>query len=158
MAESLIHLGQRERASQYLKSITDSPYSGPDELLLEAWNCLLNGKPDSDVLLKFDKWSNVPEMTSANYWYTVGSLQAALNMADDARRSLIKALDADDRGASDPKPWVLASKIYEQYGLLDAAAGAHRKAESLSPSDDIAKWSLLLLSPQRRPGNAPLPQ
>jgi tetratricopeptide (TPR) repeat protein len=156
MATSLIHLGERERASQYLKSITDSPYSGPDELLLEAWNSLLNGKPDSEVLSKFDKWSNLPEMTSANYWYTVGNLQASLNMPDDAQRSLLKALDADDRGASDPKPWVLASKIYEQYGLKDAAATARQKAASLSPSDDMAKWALLLLSSQRKTESAPL--
>ena len=156
MATSLIHLGERERASQYLKAITDSPYSGPDELLLEAWNCLLNGKPDSEVLSKFDKWSNIPEMTSANYWYTVGNLQAALNMADDAQRSLIKALDADDRGASGPKSWVLASKIYEQYGLADAAGAARQKATSLSPSDEMAKWTLLLLSSQRKTESAPL--
>jgi len=158
MATSLIHLGERERASQYLKAITDSVYSGPDELLLEAWNCLLNGKPDPDVLSKFDKWSNLPEMTSANYWYTVGNLQAALNMPDDAQRSLIKALDADYRGVSDPKPWVLASKINEQYGLTDAAAAARRKAASLSPSDDIAKWALLLVSPERKTETAPLHQ
>lgn len=158
MATSLIHLGERERASKYLKEITDSVYSGPDELLLEAWNCLLNGKPDPDVLAKFDKWSNIPEMTSANYWYTVGDLQAALNMPDDAQRSLIKALDADDRGASDPKPWVLASKIFEQYGLTDAAAAAHRKAASLSPSDDMAKWALLLVSSERKTASPTLHQ
>jgi len=156
MATSLIHLGERERASQYLRTITNAPYSGPDELLLEAWNSLLNGKPDSDVLSKLDKWSNIPEMTSANYWYTVGNLQASLSMPDDAQRSLVKALDADDRGASDPKPWVLASKIYEQYGVTDAAAAARQKAASLSPSDDMAKWSLLLLSSQRKTEGAPL--
>ncbi len=156
MATSLIHLGERERASQYLRTITDAPYSGPDELLLEAWNSLLNGKPDSDVLSKFDKWSNIPEMTSANYWYTVGNLQAFLNMPDDAQRSLVKALDADDRGASGPKPWVLASKIYEQYGVTDAAATARQKAGSLSPSDDTAKWALLLLSSERKTESAPL--
>lgn len=158
MATSLIQLGERQRASRYLKTITDSVYSGPDELLLEAWNCLLNGKPDPDVLSKFDKWSNIPEMTSANYWYTLGDLQAALNMPDDAQRSLIKALDADDRGASDPKPWVLASKIYEQYGLAAASASARRKATSLSPSDDMAKWALLLLAPERKTESAPLRQ
>jgi tetratricopeptide (TPR) repeat protein len=158
MATSLIHLGERERASQYLRTITNSPYSGPDELLLEAWNSLLNGKPDSDILSKFDKWSNIPEMTSANYWYTVGNLQASLNMPDDAQRSLVKALDADDRGTFDPKPWVLASIIYEQYGLTDAAATARQKAASLSPSDDMAKWALLLLSSQRKTESAPLHQ
>ena len=40
-ATSLIQLGERQRASLSLKTITDSVYSGPDELLLEAWNCLL---------------------------------------------------------------------------------------------------------------------
>ena len=124
--------------------------------MLEAWNCLLNGKPDADVLSKFDKWSNLPEMTSANYWYTVGDLQAALNMPDDAQRSLVKALDADDRGASDPKPWVLAFKIYEQFGLTDAAAAARQKAASLPPSDDMAKWALLLISRKRKTEIAPL--
>lgn len=79
-------------------------------------------------------------------------------MPDDAQRSLIKALDADDRGASDPKPWVLASKIYEQFGLTDAATATRHKAASLSPSDDMAKWSLSLLSPQRKPEGAPLHQ
>ena len=77
-------------------------------------------------------------------------------MADDAQRSLIKALDADDRGASGPKSWVLASKIYEQYGLADAAGAARQKATSLSPSDEMAKWTLLLLSSQRKTESAPL--
>jgi tetratricopeptide (TPR) repeat protein len=144
MATSLIYLGQRERAAQYLKAITDSPYSGPDELLIEAWNSMLNGAPGPDLLEKFAKWSNLPEMTSANYWYTLGLLQVSLNMPDDAQRSLTKALDEEDRSASDPKAWVLAAKIYEQYGLADEALLARKKATTLTPSDDMAKWALLL--------------
>lgn len=154
MATSLIYQGQRERAGQYLKTITDSPYSGPDELLLDAWNSMLNGTPEPSVLAKFDKWSNLPEMNSANYWYTLGILQALLTMPDEAQRSLGKALDQDDRGVSDPKPWVLASKIFEQYGLSDQALYARQKAASLTPSDDMSKWALLLLSSEKKQESA----
>ena len=154
MATSLIHLGQRERASQYLKTVTDSPYSGQEELLLEAWNALLNGQPDSGILEKFNRWTKLPETDSANYWYTLGILQAYLNLPDDAQRSLLKALDADDRGASSPKPWVLASKIYELYSLPDACSSALQKAVSLSPADDFDKWVILLLSSKTRTQSA----
>jgi tetratricopeptide (TPR) repeat protein len=144
-ATSLIHLGQRESAAQFLKSITDSPYSGPSEVVLEAWNCLLNGQPDLGVLSKFDRWSNLPETNSADYWYTVGILQASLDLPDQAQRSLLKALDADDSPLLDPKAWVLATKIYDGFGLEDAANSARQKAKSLPPPDDTAKSALALL-------------
>jgi hypothetical protein len=70
MATSKIQSGDRDGAARYLKSLTDSPYAGPDVAQLEAWNTLLSGRTDSELLAKFDRWSGVPELTSADYWYT----------------------------------------------------------------------------------------
>ena len=66
--------------------------------------------------------------------------------ADDAQRSLIKALDRDYEGARKAIPWVLASKIDERYGLADAASSAGKNAAKCAPSDDISKWALSLVN------------
>jgi hypothetical protein len=146
MATSKIQSGDRDGAARYLKRLTDSPYAGPEDVQFEAWNALLSGKADKDLLTKFEKWSEIPELASAEYLYTFAMLQVFVGAADDAQRSLIKALDRDYEGARKAIPWVLASKIDERYGLADAASSAGKNAAKCAPSDDISKWALSLVN------------
>jgi hypothetical protein len=149
MATSKIQSGDRDGAARYLKTLTDSPYAGPEDLQFEAWNALLSGKADKELLTKFEKWSEIPELASAEYLYTFGMLQVFVGAADDAQRSLIKALDRDYEGARKAIPWVLASKIDERYGLADAASSAGKNAAKCAPSDEISKWALSLVNTTR---------
>jgi hypothetical protein len=149
MATSKIQSGDRDGAARYLKTLTDSPYAGPDDVQFEAWNALLSGKADRQLLMKFEKWSEIPELASADYLYTLGILQVFVGAADDAQRSLIKALDRDYEGAQKAIPWVLASKIDGRYGLADAASSAGKNAAKCAPSDEISKWALSLVNTTR---------
>jgi len=146
MATSKIQSGDRDGAARYLKRLTDSPYAGPEDVQFEAWNALLSGKADRELLTKFEKWSEIPELASADYLYTFGILQVSVGAADDAQRSLIKALDRDYEGARRAIPWVLASKIDERYGLADAASSAGKNAAKCALSDEISKWALSLVN------------
>jgi tetratricopeptide (TPR) repeat protein len=146
MATSKIQSGDRDEAARYLKRLTDSPYAAPGDVQFEAWNALLSGKADRELLTKFEKWSEIPELASADYLYTFGILQVSVGAADDAQRSLIKALDRDYEGARRAIPWVLASKIDERYGLADAASSAGKNAAKWALSDEISKWALSLVN------------
>jgi len=149
MATSKIQSGDRDSAARYLKVLTDSPYAGPEDVQFEAWNALLSGKADKGLLMKFEKWSEIPELASADYLYTFGMLQAIVGEADDAQRSLIKALDRDYEGARKAISWVLASKIDERYGLTDAASSARQNASKYASSDQISTWALSLVNTTR---------
>jgi hypothetical protein len=129
-----------------LKRLTDSPYGGPGDVQFEARNALLSGKADRDLLTKFEKWSEIPAPASADYLYTFGILEVSPGAADDAQRSLMKALDRDYQGARRAIPCVLASKIDERYGLSDAASSAGKNAAKCTLSDEIGKWALSLVN------------
>lgn len=146
---SAIHNGNKEIAADSFTRLAELPYAGPEELQFEAWASMLNGKPDSDVLAKLSKHSELPELSSPAFWYSLGMLQAFLSKPEEAQRSLAKALDQEDSSSLDAKPWVLAGKICEEYGLQEAATQAFAKARSSKQADDAAKWALLLVSSER---------
>lgn len=143
---SAIHNGSKEVAADSFTRLAQFAYSGPEELEFEAWASMLNAKPDPDVLAKLTKNAELPELSHSAFWYSLGMLQAFLNKPEEAQRSLAKALDQEDWNALDAKPWVLAGKIFEQYGLQEAATQAFAKARASGQADDLAKWALSLVS------------
>jgi tetratricopeptide (TPR) repeat protein len=145
---SAIYTGDTKTASNTLGKLWQFQYAGPEELQFEAWASMLNRKPDVDVLERFSKDSVLPELASADYWYSLGMLQAFLNKPEEAQRSLSKALDQEDWDDLDAKPWVLAGKIYEEYGLSEAATRAYEKARASRQDTDTARWALSLVSSQ----------
>jgi hypothetical protein len=53
-------------------------------------------------------------------------------------------LDRDDFGQLDCRPWVLAGKIYERFGLTGAAANAFHAARAAPAKTELAAWAGLL--------------
>lgn len=143
---SAIHNGNKEVVADSFTKLAQLPYAGPEELQFEAWASMMNRKPDPDILAKLIKNSELPELSSATFWYSLGMLQAFLNQPEEAQRSLAKALDQEDWNSLDAKPWVLAGKIYEQYGLPEEAARSYAKARSTIQADDLARWAVSLVS------------
>ncbi len=146
MATSMIHSGDRIGAAEFLKKLIALPYLGQEEELFEAWNSMLLGKPDQDLLTRLNRTNENNHALTADYWYTLGTLQAYLGKPEEAQRSLSTALDHDDFTQLDARPWVLSGKILEQYGLTDSAQIAYRKARSISRTNEMADWALLLTS------------
>ena len=143
---SSIQNGNKEAAADSFTKLAQLAYAGPEELEFEAWASMLNGKPDPDVLAKLSKNAELPELSTSAFWYSLGMLQAFSNKPEDAQRSLTKALDQEDWDALDAKPWALAGKIYEEYGLQEAAAQAYARARSIGGADNLGKWALSLVS------------
>jgi tetratricopeptide (TPR) repeat protein/transglutaminase-like putative cysteine protease len=148
MATSTVHTGNREGAAEYLKQMAASPFGGQKDRLFEAWVSMLVGKADRDLLTRLNHATEFGGQISADYWYTLGMLQVFLDKPEEAQRSLAKALDSDDFAALDARPWALVGKIYERYGLNDAAAVAYRKARSSPQSNEMAKWAVALIVPE----------
>jgi len=146
MATSMIHSGDRIGAAEFLKKLIALPYLGQEEELFEAWNSMLLGRPDQDLLARLNRTNENNHDLTADYWYTLGTLQAYLGKPEEAQRSLSTALDHDDFTQLDARPWVLSGKILEQYGLKDSAQIAYRKARSISRTNEMADWALLLTS------------
>jgi tetratricopeptide (TPR) repeat protein len=144
---SAIHNGDEGAAAASFTQLAQLPYAGPEELEFEAWASMLSGKPDADVLAKLGKNSELPELSTPAFWYALGMLQAAMNKPEEAQRSLAKALEQEDWETLDAKPWALAGKIYQQYGLEEEAAEAIAKARASATSDESAKWALSIVLP-----------
>ena len=142
---SAIHNGDEGAAAASFTQLAQLPYAGPEELEFEAWASMLSGKPDADVLAKLGKNTELPELSTSAFWYALGMLQAVMNKPEEAQRSLAKALDQEDWETLDAKPWALAGKIYQQYGLEEEAAEAFAKARASATSDESAKWALSIV-------------
>lgn len=125
-------------------------FLGQDDEQFVVWRRMLLGDIDMDLLTKMDGWRKTHPELDANYWYTLGMLQASLLMADDAKRSLASALDRDDFTALDARPWVLVGKIYDEYGEVDAARTAYQKARSSPHADEMANWATSLIPSEKR--------
>ena len=149
MALSLVNSGDRAGASKYLKDLTDSYFGTGDDHLLEAWNLMALGKADGGTLQRLTDKAAVPGKGDSDYWYTLGTLQARLGRPEEAQRSLVQALEGNEFGTLDAKPWALLSEICEVYGVVDCVQAAERKASSSSQSDTIAQWAVTILSAHR---------
>jgi hypothetical protein len=144
---SAIHNGDEAAADGSFAQLAQLPYAGPEELVFEAWASMLRGKPDADVLAKLGKNTELPELSTPAFWYALGMLQAVMNNPEEAQRSLAKALELEDWDTLDAKPWALAGKIYQQYGLEEEATEAFAKARISALSDESAKWALSISLP-----------
>ena len=109
------------------------------------WMRMLIGKPDEDLLQSLLKEGESGTKRDADYWYTLGMLQVVLNKPEEAQRSLTQALDGDEFAALDARPWALLGRIFEAYGLADAAATAYERARSSPQPDEMAKWTISLI-------------
>jgi tetratricopeptide (TPR) repeat protein len=144
LATASIHQGNAEAAAKHLKTLAGLSYADSNDKLFEARNAMLIGVADNEMLTRL---MGVAERTAkADYWYTLGLLQATLQKPEDAQRSLARALDMDDFAVLDAQPWVLVGKIYEQYGITDAAAAAYQRALGSSRGDDESDWAVLLIT------------
>ena len=149
MALALIHLGDRPGAAKCLKKLTASNAGDSSDWMLEAWNSLLSGRASTELLKAFTEKDPVVR-SDPDYWYTAGLLQATLDQPDEALQSLTHALDRDDSSRLDSRPWVLAGKIYERFGLKEAAASAYQNARSAPGNGDVAAWAISLLPESAR--------
>jgi tetratricopeptide (TPR) repeat protein len=145
MVTSLVHSGNSEKAVEYLKKISGDQFAGQEDQEFVAWNFMLLGRVDQDILTKLRKWSETNTKLDSDYWYSLGMLQAFVGKPDEAQRSLTAALDRDDTATLDARPWALAGKIYDSYGDTDAAAVAYDKARSVPREDEMAVWALSLV-------------
>jgi tetratricopeptide (TPR) repeat protein len=145
MATALAGAGDREGAAAYLSRLSASSFGDTEDKLFEAWLRMLIGKADEELLQSLSKAGESGTKRAASYWYTLGMLQVTLNKPEEAQRSLTQALDHDDFAALDARPWALAGKIYEAYGLADAAAASYERARTSPQPDEMARWAISLV-------------
>ena len=146
MATALVHSGNREGASEYFRKAAESILARPEDRMLEAWNAMVVGKVEPNLLTRLSEKKFLGE-DRADYWYTLGMLQAYAHQPEEAQRSLLAGLEHDDFSALDAKPWVLQGKIFELYGEMEAAAAAYEKAKSSPRTNEMAEWAVLLAVP-----------
>ena len=142
MATVMMQSGDHEKAADFMHRMTALPLARIEEQEFEAWHSMLIGKADMRLLARLGRARIQGTRLNADYWYTLGTLQAFLGSPEDARQSLMTALDQDDIHPLDARPWTLLGKIHQLYGLPDSAAAEFAKAKINPAQGQVAQWAL----------------
>lgn len=154
LAAAHLQTGDRAGAAEYLKQQATSVFATEEDRVQEAWNLMLAGQADEELLARYVHDERLAVRYSSNYWYTLGMLQAFLGKPEEAYRSLTRALD-DDHASFDAKPWAVLAWILDNYGLSDAANSARGKMRAAASRDDVARWAVELVSGNQETRVAP---
>jgi hypothetical protein len=147
IAIAKVHQGDRVGADEWIKRMTESSIAGQDERIFAAWNAMLAGKADQELLATLKKGNESGNgHLNPNYQYTLTTLQVVLQMTDDAFQSLKLAVDQEDYSSLDSRAWAVYGKICEQYGFPEEATVALGRARSQTVHEEMADWTVSLFA------------
>ncbi len=121
--------GDFARARTILHTLLDSGHALSGDQNNYAWLALLEDKPDEAAMQAAAQATLAAHNNDAGALHTLACLHAARGETALARQFLLDALSAGGKDEPDSAAWYGFGRIYEQYGLIDAALGAYRRVE-----------------------------
>jgi tetratricopeptide (TPR) repeat protein len=131
--------GDFARARRNYRSILDSGRASVEDNNMYAWLSLFNDSADEQALAAAQQANLLTQQNNFNSLHTLACLDAAVGRTAEARQLLLQAMSVAGLEEPDSSIWYGFGRIYEQYGLNDAAIGAYRRVEmpagNLDPAD-----------------------
>jgi tetratricopeptide (TPR) repeat protein len=112
-----------------------------------AWTALFDEKVDADSAKSAQQATMLTHDSTFPELHTLACVYAYLGKTSEARDLLLKAMTAANLTEPNSEVWFGFGRIYEQYGVNDAAIEAYKKVEK--PQGRIAPGSTYLLAQQR---------
>lgn len=147
LAIARLRLGDTPGALSMAEKVTSDMAASSEEYTFTAWMALLSGKADTAALDRLVKAKDLAAKASV-YSYTLATMQAALRKTDEARATLLSALQHLDLSTLPASAWLAYGRISEQYGLSEEAAAAYaraRRAAEKDPSLESNEWAVTLI-------------
>jgi len=149
VVQAQLGLKHPDVAATWAKKMSSTVGGGNETRNYLAWQRMLAGTADEEVLAGFtDSGTNPGSHRNGDTesLYTMAALQVLLNKTDDAQQSLRQAVSTGASQISDARAWVVYGKLCEKYGFSDDAKKAWQRARADEGSNQLARWSLSLIS------------
>ena len=101
-----------------------------------AWLSLFEGKPDEEALAAAQRATLNASGQDYTSLLTLACVNAALGNAVEAHQQLLDAMSSANLVQPDPGIWYGFGRIYEQYGIPDAAIAAYKRALQQGQTQD----------------------
>ncbi|MEO6803820.1 MAG: hypothetical protein ABI197_11335, partial [Granulicella sp.] len=131
--------GDFSLARHAFRTILDGGHALPDDYNTYAWLSLFEGTVDDQALAAAQQANLLTHNSNYAYLHTLACVSAARGETAQARQLLLEAMTAGYLEEPNSAIWYGFGRIYEQYGVYDAARTAYRRVErsegSHSPTD-----------------------
>ena len=135
---------QYAQAKAYLKKLQDEGKATANDYNSLAWLSLFDGPVDEDALHAAQQANLLTKSSNFSVMHTLACLYAEMGKTEDARQLLLQGMKADAIEEPNGAAWFAFGRIYEQYGLPDAAAAAYRKVDKQDDETSEAEDTYLL--------------
>ena len=126
-------------ARRSYRTILDSGHASAEDFNMYAWLSLFEGNVDDQALAAAEQANLLTAEGSFANLHTLACLEAARGRTAEARQLLLQAMSVGGLEEPDSSIWLGFGQIYEQYGVIDAAASAYKRVEAskgvTSPTD-----------------------
>jgi tetratricopeptide (TPR) repeat protein len=133
--------GDFPRARRAFRIILDSGNALADDYNMYAWLSLFDDQVDDQALAAAQQANLLSKNDSYAYLHTLACLNAARGETAEARQLLLEAMSSGHLEEPNGAIWYGFGRIYEQYGLYDAAANAYKRVERpdgvIDPTDSF---------------------
>lgn len=135
--------GDFTQARKALHSILASGNGTAEDYNQYAWLSLFVAQVDDDALAAAQQATLLSKNSNSSYLHTLACLDAARGQTAEARQLLLEAMSRGAMEEPNGVIWYGFGRIYEQYGLMDAAARAYRRvSRPEDPTDPVDTYVL----------------
>lgn len=138
MSQAAVARGDYAQGVQYLKTLQDSGKGDFTDLNGMAWLSLFTGKITQHDVDMSQQSNMQTQNKSYATLHTLACLYAEVGKTVEARQVIAQAMKASSLRQPDEDAWYVFGRVYEQYGLNDAALVAYNKVEKPEDMDNTA--------------------
>lgn len=139
--------GDFPRARRAFRAILDNGNAIADDYNMYAWLSLFDKQVDDQALEAAQQANLLSKNSNYAYLLTLACLDAARGETAEARQLLLEAMSSRGLEEPDSAIWYGFGRIYEQYGVFDAAIAAYQRVEK--PDSTIDPMSVFALAQSR---------
>lgn len=129
--------GDYVRARQAYQTILNGSLGTPSDSLMYAWLSLFENKPDEKALAAAQQATMNATRRSYASLLTLACLDAAQGNTADAHQELLEATASANLAQPDAAIWYGFGRIFEQYGVTDAAVSSYRRTVQMAVATDV---------------------
>jgi tetratricopeptide (TPR) repeat protein len=136
------------QAKVYLKKLQDLGKATANDYNSLAWLSLFDGPVDEDAIHAAQQANLLTKSSNFSVMHTLACLYAETGKTEEARQLLLQGMKADAIDEPNSAAWYAFGRIYEQYGLQDAAMVAYHKVDK-PDNEALLSEDTYLLAQQR---------
>lgn len=130
-----------------LQVLFDKGTANANDYNMYGWTSLFDSKVDDDAIKAARQATMLTKSQSFAELHTLACLYAEAGKTSEARDLLLKAMEASNIAMPNPEIWFGFGRIYEQFGVNDAAIKAYEQIEK--PRGRIGTSSTYVLAQSR---------